>query len=304
MAARKKAAPTRMQKAGNGHSYYLDGEKVPGVTTILSNGIPKPALVGWGAGTVADFVVNRLNVARTPEGNVRIVADDLVRDALAWNETRERKTKVGTGEELPRLALADILKNVRYRDLDEASNKGSTVHALAERLARGEEIEVPELLAGHVAAYVAFLNEWQPTGAILERVVINRRWRYMGKFDMIADFPGVWSNGPRAGTPVGRGLVDIKTSRSGIFAEVALQLEAYRNAETMIEGAGEVPMPVVDWVGAIHVRSDGYDVFSFETDPSTFRTFLYAKQVGEWLDWKEGPAATIRSDALTPPVVR
>lgn len=307
MAATKKAAApaapqTKLVKSGRGHSYLLDGEKVPGVTTILSNGVPKPGLIGWGAGTVADFVVNRLNVARNAEGKARIVADELVKDAIAWNATRGHNAVAVGNDELPRLALADILKNIRYRDLDEASGKGTDVHTFGERLARGEEVIVPPHLEGHVLNYVRFLEEWQPANAILEGVVINRRWRYMGKFDIIADFPNrTWVDGPWAGQPVGRGLLDIKTSRSGIFAEVALQLEGYRNCETMLDGKVEVPMPVVDWVGAIHVRADGYDVHVFNTDESTFRTFLYIKQVGDWLDWKTGPAATIKSDSITTP---
>lgn len=32
---------------GRNHSYTVDGQKVPGVTTIIGNGLPKPALVAW-----------------------------------------------------------------------------------------------------------------------------------------------------------------------------------------------------------------------------------------------------------------
>jgi hypothetical protein len=297
--ARAKAPPTRIQRAGNGHTYYIDGDRAPGVTTILGDGLPKPALMSWAAGAVADFVVNRLNIARKDDGTTRIVADDLVRDALAWNATRTKPTAVGPGEELPRLALAEILKNIRYRDLDETSNRGSEVHKFGEKLARGQAVEVPEELVGHVKSYVRFLNEWQPTNALVERVIVNRRWGYMGKLDLIADFPVLpaWI-AERIGKTSGRGLLDIKTARSGIFAEVALQLEAYRHGETMLDGAEEIPMPEVDFVAAIWVRADGYDVYSFDVDDAVFRTFLYVKQVAEWLDWKNGPAATIKSPAL------
>ncbi len=308
MSPRKPAPKTRIQRAGNGHSYYLDGEKVPGVTTILSNGIPKPGLIGWAANTVADVVVNGLSTARGGDGRTRIVADDLVRDLLEWNASRgHHAVKVGS-EALPRLALAKILSSVRYRDVDEASGKGTTVHRIAEKLARGETVEIPEDVAGHVESYLRFLEEWDPRAALLERVVVNRRWGYMGKLDLIADFPGLWPPGtPWEGTPVGRGLLDVKTSRSGIFAEVALQLAGYRYGETMLDGvdeAGEVvelPMPAVDWCGAIHVRADGYDVFRLDVTEKTFRVFLYAKHVGDWLDFREGPAATVRSDSIPPP---
>lgn len=307
--ARRKADPTRIQKSGNGHTYYLDGEWCPGVTTVLSDGIPKPGLIGWASKVPAEFVADRLTVAKTPDGRTRIVADDLVDELRTWQESRTggKVVKWSDSTPLPRLALADALANVRYKDLGEAAAKGTEVHLLAERLARGEEVEVSDALRGHVDAYLRFLDEWGPANARLELVGINRRWRYMGKMDLVADFPGkVWSSGPWAGRPVGRGLLDIKTARSGIFAEVALQLQAYRFSETILGPDGEEPMPEVDFVAAVHVRSDGYDVIPFDVtgDPRTdaaYRTFLYAKQVGEWLDWKSGAAATVKLDAADPP---
>lgn len=296
--------PTRIVKKGNGHGYLLDGAPCPGVTTILDNGIPKPALVGWAAGTVADFVVNRLTVARSEAdpAKVRIVADELVRDALDWNATRNRPEAVPPGEPLPRLALAKILKDLRYRSLDEASARGTDVHRFADRLISGEEIIVPEHLKGHVLAYVKFLEEWQPQDVLVEFVVVNRRWSYMGKGDLIATFPGVWTSGPWEGQPIGTGLLDIKTAQSGVFAEVALQLAGYRNGETMLHDDGtEEPMPTVDWCGVIHVRADGYSVVPMDVGEDEFRTFLYAKHLAGWLDRDEGGAATVKHDVALPP---
>lgn len=305
--ARQSAPPTRIQKSGNGHTYYLDGEWCPGVTTILGNGLPKGGLIGWAADTVSDFVVNRLTIARSEAqpDKPRIVADELVADLLDWNETRTKPTPVNRSDVLPRQALGEILSNVRYRDLDQASGRGTEVHGIAERLAHGQEVEVPPEIAGHVRSYVRFLEEWQPYDAVVERVIINRRWRYMGKFDLLARFDNLpeWI-AERIGSDSGVGLLDVKTSRSGIYAETALQLEAYRRGETMLEGTGEVPMPEVDFVAAIHVRADGYDVYAFDINttrrPTTFDIFLYAKQVGDWLDWKTGPASTVKSPSLRP----
>jgi hypothetical protein len=39
------APATRRVNRGRGHSYLLDGAPVPGVTTILGQGMPKPALI-------------------------------------------------------------------------------------------------------------------------------------------------------------------------------------------------------------------------------------------------------------------
>lgn len=303
---RKAAAPkpaTRIITRGKNHSYELDGRPVPGVTTILDRGVPKPGLVGWGAGTVADFVVNRLAVARSEAdpSKVRIVADELVRDALDWNATRTRPEAVGN-EPLPRLALAQILRDIRFRDLAEAGAKGTDVHRFAQRLIGGEEVIVPKHIEGHVLSYVKFLEEWQPEDVLVEFVVVNRRWKYMGRGDLIATFDGNWSNGPWEGQPIGTGLIDIKTARSGIFAEVALQLAGYKNGETLLhDDMTEEPMPHIDWVGALHVRADGYDLIPMDVGEDEFRIFLYIKEVGEWLDWKEGAASTVRLDSALPP---
>ena len=306
--AREAAPKTRMQKSGRGHSYFLDGEWCPGVTTILSNGIPKGGLIGWASKIPAEVVANGLTVAKS-EATVKtqIVADELIAELRQWQESRTGKDVVKWGDHtpLPRSAVADAIASLRFRDLDEASGKGTDVHNLAEKLAHGEEVEVPEHLAGHVRSYLRFLDEWQPYDALTERVIVNRRWRYMGKLDMIATFENLpeWI-AERIGSTTGTGLLDIKTARSGIFSDVALQLEAYRRGETMLEGREEVPMPPIDFVAAIHVRADGYDVIAFDIEterrPTTFDIFLYAKQVGDWLDWKSGPSSTIKSPSLHP----
>lgn len=275
---------TRIIERGNGHSYQLDGRKVPGVTTILSNGIPKPALVGWAARTVAEYVVDRLAVV---DGNV--IADNLVNDLRTFNDSRRYPERLNG--DLPRLGLSKVLSQVQYAERDAAGNRGAAVHDLAERLARGEEVNVPDELDGHVRSYLRFLDEWQPADALLERVVVNRRWGYMGKLDMIATLPDL-----------GRTLLDIKTSRSGPFEEVALQLAGYRYAETMIDDDGvEIPMPQVDSCAVVWVRADGYDVYRFQAGEAEHRVFLYCHQVGQWLGSARDNG--IKSDALTAPMI-
>lgn len=295
--ARATKPPTRIQKSGNGHSYFLDGEKVPGVTTILGNGIPKPALVGWAARTVAEYVTDRLTMRdlSRPGGGEDYVVDaaELLEALRRFNETSRYPEKWRVGE-LNRGTLAKVLARVQYADRDAAANRGTEVHRLAEKLARGEELEVPEELTGHVDAYRRFLDDFDPTDAVLERVVVNRRWRYMGRLDSIMsiDHPDL-----------GRTLLDVKTSRSGPFEEVALQLAGYRYAETMLEDDGtEVPMEQVDACAVVWVRADGYDLIPFRADENAFRIFLYAKQVGEWLDRDHGGGATVKGEALRPAV--
>jgi hypothetical protein len=53
-------------------------------------------------------------------------------------------------------------------------------------------------------------------------------------------------------------LIDLKTNRSGIFGETALQLAGYRHADTYLDEDGnEQPMLEVDGCAAVHITADG-----------------------------------------------
>jgi hypothetical protein len=210
--------------------YYEDanGKRIPGVTTILNEGLPKPALINWAANATAEAAVNR------------------------WDEL----TDMGPADRLK------ILKAARYEDRDAAAKRGTEVHTIAERLIFGEEVAVPDELRGHVEAYVKFLDDWAPNPVLTEVTVINYTHGYAGTLDMIFDRGD------------GNILADIKTTRSGIYGETALQLAAYRYAEVYLDGqGGEMPLPDIDDTWAIWVRADGYAVIPVNTAPSVFDDF-------------------------------
>jgi hypothetical protein len=213
----------------------LDGEKVDSVTTVIGDGIPKPALVGWAANTTAGYAVDN------------------------WDEL----SGLGVAERLR------TLEKARWNVTKAATARGTDVHKLAQRLAAGEEVQVPEPLTGHVDAYLQFVEDWQPREILVEVPVFNRAQRYAGTLDLIADL----ADG-------NRWLLDLKTSGSGIWPETALQASAYRNAEFYLDADGrEQPMPPVDFCGAVWLRADGYDLHPVEADARAFRVFLYARQV-------------------------
>ena len=143
---------TRRINRGRGHSYLLDGERADGVTWIVSNGVPKPALIDWAARTTAGYAIDH------------------------WDELAELKAS----ERLRKLEKA------RWAETDTAAVRGTNVHSLAQQLAAGEEVDVPEHLVGHVDAYLSFARDWEPEEIIVESVVAHRRYRYMGTLDLIA----------------------------------------------------------------------------------------------------------------------
>jgi hypothetical protein len=245
-------AKTRRVKRGSGHSYELDGVNVDGVTTLINNGVPKPALVQWSATATAGFAVDE------------------------WDRLAELT---------PSKRLAEISRG-RFAEQKAATVRGTTVHKYAHELAAGLEVEVPDELVGYVDAYLAFVAAYNVRELEAEATVVNRRRRYMGTVDLIAEIDGeVW-------------LIDYKTSKSGIYSEVALQLAAYRNAETILDDDGsERPMPAIDRTAAVWLRADGYDVIPVEAGEAVFRTFLYVQQVAHF---STAPKSEYVLDALPP----
>lgn len=224
---------------GRNHTYQ-DGERaIVGVTTIISKGLPKPALVSWAARETAEFAADH----------------------------------VGLLNNLEREEAVDLLKGAPWRDRDRAANRGTEVHGLAEKLAQGVEVDVPEELVGHVDAYLKWREEWQPTEEMVEVPVLNRTWRYAGTADRISLIDGK------------RTLIDFKTNRSGPFGEVALQLCAYGRAEVYLDGKGrEQPMPEIEQYLCVWLKADGYEVLRVDVGEREWQTFLWIYEVGRWLE--------------------
>jgi len=242
------AAPKpRIQRRNNGrnHWYLIDGKKAPGVTTLIKGGLPKPKLVPWAAKSVAEYVADHLD-------------------------------EVEAMRPMGREAIAAALKQKPFTDRDKAAVRGTHVHDLASRLIAGEEVEVPDGLAGYVDSYIRFLDEWQPKPVLVETVVGHTQWMYCGTLDIVVDLP----DGRRP-------IVDIKTSNSGIWPEVVLQTAGYRYAEFYVDAdKTEKPMAAldIDSALALWVRSDGYDVYELPADESAFETFLHVATVARWAE--------------------
>ncbi len=229
--------PTTIKRinSGKGHRYTIDGKPAVGVTTALK-AIAAPALMYWSARQVAEFTADHI--------------DDLIGRMHAAG---------GRGP------LVEYLRNIPWQRRDTAAVKGTDVHTIAERIHAGEGFDVPDHLAGYVEAYLAFLDDHNPTPLFTEFVVGNRDPNYAGTGDAIMRFP-----------KLGLGLCDIKTGK-GVYGEHAYQLAAYRYAELMVAADGtEQPVPKVDFAAVIHVGEDGYELIPVEADESAFEAFLHA----------------------------
>lgn len=244
--------------SGKGHYYKIDGVKADGVTTLIGDGTRKKALEAWGIRSVAEYAAKHL--------------DRLVEM-----------------QEMGEAAIVAALKQSPYTDRDQAANRGTEVHALAEQLIHGREVEVPAELAGHVDSYVRYLDDWQPEPIEVERTVAHRKWNYCGTFDAVYRL--------RDGRVV---IGDIKTSRSGIFSETALQLAAYRYAEVYVaEDGTEKPMADlgIEEAQGLWIRGDGYDVLPIQADGSVFKAFLHIAYGARWMKANK----SIVGDPVSPP---
>lgn len=235
-------APIRRHETARGH-YYKDaaGTRVPGVTTIIGDGVPKPALINWAANATAEAAIDQ------------------------WDEL----STLGPAARLKRL------QGARYEAKDTAARRGTEVHAAAEKLLAGQPVQVAEEIAGHVEAYARFLDEFKVEPELVEFSCVSYQWGYAGTADLCAHL--VLPDKGRC-----RLILDLKTTRSGIFGETALQLAAYRFADKWVVDGVEVDPYECAYAAAIHVRGDGYDLVPVEAGDAEFKDFLYAARVGQF----------------------
>jgi hypothetical protein len=249
----------RIVRRDNGHNHWYQDldteERVPGVTTILDQGLPKKALINWSGNATAEYAIDH------------------------WDELTALAPSVRLSK----------LKAGRYEAKDAAANRGTQVHKMGERLIAGERVVVPDLLRPYVDSYVRFLDEFQLRARYVEAVVYSETHRYVGTLDIIADIilPDMpeYNHLPRDDDGyVCDCLIDAKTNRSGIFGETALQLAGYRYAECLQSDPADpdsaIEMPAVAWTGAVWIRPDGYSLVPVVATEEQHLKFLYAQQVG------------------------
>lgn len=217
------------------HRYKLDGQWVPGVTTILGKAIPKPALTKWAAKSVAEFV------AYNP---------DTVQNLWAAGD---------------RAAIA-ALKEVPWQSRDDAAARGTEVHDLAERYLKGEEIHVPDAILGHVESCAQFISDWQIQPILIEETVGSRQHKYAGKLDLVADS----KYAPTAifdWKTTKSGIYFETAFQLNAYAHADFYGED--GNETPMNTVG------IQDAYAVHIRADGYEVVPMEFGPHVFEEFLH-----------------------------
>lgn len=229
-----------------GARFYVHPEtkaKAIGVTSAV-NMLPKPFLQFWAAKSVAEFAVKNAGTL------VQMVLD------------RDHDP----------VAAVDWLKNAPRRDTGKAADMGTAVHDLVERIARGEDVgPIHPDYQGFVKGFREFLDRHQPEFLLMEETVWSEAHGYAGTFDAIARIHGETV------------VLDYKTTRSGVHAEVALQMAAYRYADYIIRAdGGRVPIPTLDGAAVLHLRPEEWSLVPVRADEEVHEAFLHLLATVNW----------------------
>ena len=169
-------------------------------------------------------------------------------------------------------AAIDLLKNAPRRNTGKAADMGTDVHDVYDRLAKGEDIgrQHPDM-EPYVQNFTEFVDEFQPEFIFTEETVWSDTHGYAGSFDVYCTIQGE------------RVFGDWKTTRSGVHAEVALQLAAYRHADYILRPDGsKVPIPEADGGFVLHTRPEGWSLVPVNCGDDEFQQFLNLRRVFDW----------------------
>lgn len=224
------------------HQYRLDGKPVTGVTTLIGV-LNKEAIPKWAAGAVAEYVAQNA---------------DAVEQLRSMGER----------------GMVNALKEVPWKKRDDAGERGTKLHDHAERLLRGEDVDVDDELVPVIENALDFLDDWHIEPLLIEFATGHRAAWYAGTGDLIARY-----RRPDTGA-TGVGIFDWKSGKR-IYPETGWQLAAYAGAEFHGLGGDEAPLPATDASFGVHIRADGYDVTPFAHGPAIFDEFLQIRATHE-----------------------
>jgi hypothetical protein len=143
-------------KASGSRYYTIGGQQYLSVTTILSNGMPKPALIRWAAKEAATYAANN-------------------------------------HDELGRLTIESRIEQIKKapRDKrDKAASRGTALHGICEQILLGNDVIVPLVLQPSIRAFRQFVEDFQPELIAAECTVFNMQHNYAGTLDMICKIGG------------------------------------------------------------------------------------------------------------------
>lgn len=251
MVTRKRpSGPPKRDRSGF-YTHPTTGERYLSVTSVLSAGIPKPALFHWAAIESAQCAVDNIPMLVRARG------------------------------EAARAEVREWIRHAAERKRDTAADLGTTIHGIVEARLLGQPTpELTDEQAPFVEAFDRFLDAWQPEFEASELVVAHPEHRWAGTLDAIARIPALDD---------GLLVVDWKTGKS-VYPEVSLQLAAYHRATTgWLRDGTEVVPPQSIGAAVLHIRPRelpggeelGYALRRVDVSDQHYEVFRAAQVIAE-----------------------
>ena len=250
---------------------------LPSVTSVLSHH-DKPGLPWGAAGETASWVLANIDDVQTLAAAASQAEEAGVNPCKACGRPTDRYLH-DKGWWLHKECdepWKTIRKQFQLR-WNEKRDRGSSTHDFVEQHILGVAIDPSEYgtAEGNARSWLRFVEKHDPTFIMSEATVFNLRHGYAGTLDSIMEVGGQ------------RWLVDVK-SGPRTYIDHVIQLAAYRHAEGVYIGAGQVePMPEVDATAVLLLGEDRYKFEPVEADQDAFeRAFLSMLTLARWKEGK------------------
>lgn len=238
--------------------YYRDpatGQRLKSVTTILTQGVPKEALIRWSANYTAETALANL----------------------------PRLVRASRGTDAEFTATYDWLRGAPDRKKNDRGELGKAIHKLIEAKILGEPIpqallDNPEF-APYMAVFLEFVEDFRVEFEASEMVVANYEREYGGTLDYMLRSPFIRRGRLQMGDTKSGGELDKK----GVYAEAGLQMAAYRHAQYgWLRDGSRIEMPRTYGGVVLHLRPEGCRVIPVECGERMFGRFLHAIEVARF----------------------
>jgi len=236
-------------------------EKAPGVTSIVGM-LPKEFLKYWAAKVTAEAAVENFGA---------------VANLVAAGDSD---------------GAVDYLKRAQFRTVGGAALKGTEVHEMTEAIDEAGAVpkRMKKALLPYAQGYLEFRQQTEVEILEVETTIWSQEHGYSGTLDRVLKIPAAaWGDQEPPSWWTGEPQVaDVKTTRSGVHAEVAIQMAAYRAASEALrvqtDGSYKAEAwPVTDVTGlVIHLRPEAWKLVPVRIGPDVFEIFKALLVVHGW----------------------